>query len=87
MSYDTDSIYRRDEVRSAAKHFADANAKIAADDLKRVRFLEALKVSGVKVNGWTREFIDGCARQTRFSRPQRTVIDRLFHLHGKKVKL
>ncbi len=74
------------QSHSTAKYFEAINAKQAADDLKRVRFLERLKQSNVKLTGWERTFIDGCARQTSFSRGQATIIDKLFHRYGRAVK-
>ncbi len=80
------------QSHSTAKYFEAINAKQSADDLKRVRFLEALKASDLKFNSWTRCFIDDQLKRRKddgtisFSRDQCAVIDRMFHVHGKRLK-
>ncbi len=83
------------QSHSTAKYFEAINAKQAADDLKRVRFLESLDRCDLKLTAWELDFVESQmerlkpgegARVITFTKPQIAAIDRMFAKYQARVK-
>ncbi len=83
------------QSHSTAKYFEAINAKQAADDLKRVRFLEKLDRSDIKLSVRDAAFVESQLERLKpgigivavsFSKKQCAWIDDLFHKYQSRVK-